>query len=85
MCQVGTAMAARTDHASLRSVGLCSNTLLLWGIAFELVFTAALVYLPLANQVMGTAPLPLTTLAMVTPFPLLVWGVDELWRAGRRR
>ena len=35
-CQVGTALAARTEHASLRSVGFFSNRMLLWGIAFEL-------------------------------------------------
>ena len=35
-CQVGTAFAARTERASLRSVGVFSNRLLLWGIAFEL-------------------------------------------------
>ena len=40
-CQVGTAFAARTDRASLREVGVFSNPALLWGIAFELVFTAA--------------------------------------------
>ena len=36
MGQIGTAFAARTEHASLRSVGVFSNRLLLWGIAFEL-------------------------------------------------
>ena len=40
-CQVGTAFAARTDRASLRDVGVFTNPLLLWGIAFELAFTAA--------------------------------------------
>ena len=35
--QIGTAFAARTERASLRSVGVFSNRLLLWGIAFELV------------------------------------------------
>ena len=84
-CQVGTALAARTDHASLRSVGLLSNRMLLWGIAFELLFTAVLVYLPQANQLMGTAPLPVATLALIAPFPVVVWGVDELRRARRRR
>ena len=39
-CQVGTAFAARTERASLREVGVFSNPLLLWGIAFELAFTA---------------------------------------------
>lgn len=28
-CQVGTALAARTDRASLRSIGLATNQLLL--------------------------------------------------------
>ena len=32
-CQIGTAFAARTEHASLRSVGFFTNPLLLWGIA----------------------------------------------------
>ena len=45
-CQVGTAFAARTERASLRSVGVLSNRLLLWGIAFELRFAALLVYAP---------------------------------------
>jgi calcium-translocating P-type ATPase len=84
-CQVGTAAAARTEHASLRSVGVFSNRMLLWGIAFELLFTAALVYLPQANQLMDTAPLPIGTLVLIAPFPLVVWGVDELRRARRRR
>ena len=35
-CQVGTALAARTERRSLREVGLTTNRLLLWGIAFEL-------------------------------------------------
>ena len=56
-CQIGTAFAARTDRASLRSVGLFTNRLLLWGIAFELVFAAALVYVPPLQDVFGTAPL----------------------------
>jgi phosphoglycolate phosphatase-like HAD superfamily hydrolase len=53
-CQIGTAFAARTDHASLFSVGLLSNPLLLWGIAFELVFTAAVVNLAPLQDVFGT-------------------------------
>ncbi len=54
-CQIGTAVAARTEHASLRSVGLFTNRLLLWGIASEIVFAAAVVYLPTLQHVFGTA------------------------------
>ena len=37
-CQVGVAFASRTERVGLRSVGVLSNPLLLWGIAFEIVF-----------------------------------------------
>ncbi|MEV6156606.1 cation-transporting P-type ATPase [Nonomuraea sp. NPDC052129] len=84
-CQIGTAMAARTDHASLRQIGLFTNPLLLAGIAFELVFTALLVYLPPLQSLFGTAALPLDVLALISTFPFLVWGIDELRRWARRR
>jgi calcium-translocating P-type ATPase len=83
-CQVGVALAARTDLASLRDVGFWSNPLLLWGIAFEIAFTAMLVYLPVFNRLVGTAPLPWDVVTLLVPFPVIVWGVDE-WRRARRR
>jgi len=81
-CQVGTAFASRTDHASLRAIGLFSNRLLLAGIAFELAFAAALVYVPVMQGAFGTASLGLDAWLFVAPFPLIVWGADELrrWR-----
>ncbi|MFI8255187.1 cation-translocating P-type ATPase [Streptomyces filamentosus] len=84
-CQVGTAFAARTDRAALREIGLLSNPLLLAGIAFELCFTAALVYAPPLRQAFGTAPLPWDVVLLIGTFPLLVWGVDEARRARRRQ
>ncbi|MEU4424771.1 cation-transporting P-type ATPase [Actinoplanes sp. NPDC024001] len=84
-CQIGTAFAARTDRASLRSIGVFSNRLLLGGIAFELVFAAALIYLAPLQAVFGTAPLGVAELAFLVPFPVLVWGVDEIYRARLRR
>ena len=79
-CQVGTAFAARTTHASLRSIGVFSNRLLLWGIAFELVFAAAVVYLPPLQSLFATAALGLRELAVLAVFPFIVWGSDELRR-----
>ncbi|MFC4054895.1 cation-translocating P-type ATPase [Actinomadura syzygii] len=84
-CQIGTAMAARTDHASLRQVGLTTNPLLLAGIAFELLFAAALIYLPPLQHLFGTAALPWDVLAIIAAFPVIVWGADELRRRHRRR
>jgi len=83
-CQLGTAWAARTEHARLRDVGLWSNPLLLWGIAFELAFLALLLYVPPIAGVFGTAPLSWELLILL-PFPVIVWGVDALVRAARTR
>ncbi|PBC75858.1 calcium-translocating P-type ATPase [Streptomyces sp. TLI_235] len=84
-CQIGTAFAARTERASLRSIGVLSNRQLLIGIGFSLAFAAAIVYLPPLHHVFGTAALGPAQLAIVAPFPFVVWGADELRRALVRR
>jgi hypothetical protein len=49
-----------------------------WGIAFELLFAAALVYLAPLQALFGTAPLGPVELAILAVFPVVVWGSDEL-------
>ena len=89
--QIGTAFAARTGRASLRSVGVFRNRLLLWGIGFELILAALLIYVPPFQALLATAPLGPAELLFALPFPFIVWGADELrrWmlrrRAGRPR
>jgi magnesium-transporting ATPase (P-type) len=83
--RVGTALAARTERASLRSVGFFTNPLLLWGIASEVAFAAALVYVGPLQSAFGTAALQPVDLAVLAPFPLIVWGADELGRMFLRR
>ncbi len=83
-CQIGTAFAARTDRASLFTIGLFTNKFLLWGIAFELIFTAAVIYAPPLQAVFGTASLSPAQLVIISPFPIVVWGVDELARWWQR-
>jgi magnesium-transporting ATPase (P-type)/flavin-binding protein dodecin len=86
-CQVGTAFAVRTDHASLWQAGVFSNKLLLGAIAVALAFAAALVYLPVMHGLFGTASLSPGQLAIVAPFPFIVWGADEIrrWLVRRTR
>lgn len=84
-CQIGVAFAARTEHASLRSVGVFTNRYLLAAIGVELIFAAGIIYLPVLHMVFGTAALPLRDVAIVVPFPFIVWGADELRRAVIRR
>jgi magnesium-transporting ATPase (P-type) len=85
VCQVGTAFAARTERASLVSIGLFSNQLLLWGIAFELAFAALVVSVPVLQGVFGTALPDRATLLLLVPFPVIVWAADEARRAVVRR
>jgi calcium-translocating P-type ATPase len=84
-CQIGTAYAARTERASLASIGVWSNPLLLWGIAFEVAFAALVVAMPGIDTLFGTAVPPLAALALLPTFPVIVWGADEVVRAIRRR
>jgi len=84
-CQVGTAFASRTSHASLREIGVLSNPMLLGGIAFELVFAAAVIYVPVLQNILHTTGLGPAELAILASFPVIVWGSDELRRAWVRR
>ena len=84
-CQVGTAFAARTERASLRSIGVFTNRMLLGGIAFELAFAAVLLYVPPVQRVFGTAAPPWWAMLALAPCPVIVWGADEVYRAASRR
>ena len=83
--QIGSAFAARTQRASLRSVGVFSNRFLIAGIAGELVLAAIFIYAPPFQALLGTAALPPKYLLITLPYPLIVWGADELRRALVRR
>jgi calcium-translocating P-type ATPase len=84
-CQLGTAMAARTEKASLRQIGVFSNRLLLWGIAFELGFATFIIVTPGVNEILGMELPPPHALLCLPFFALAVWGVDELVRYLRRQ
>ena len=80
MGQIGTAFAARTERASLHSIGVLSNRLLLWGIAFELALAALIIYAPPLQDLLATAALDPDMLLFAAPFPFIVWGADEIRR-----
>jgi calcium-translocating P-type ATPase len=87
--QIGTAFAVRTEHGSLRSIGVLSNRWLLGAIAAELLLAAVFIYAPPLQSLLGTAGLPVHDLAFLLPYPFIVWSADELrrWllrRRGRR-
>ncbi|HWT49055.1 MAG TPA: cation-transporting P-type ATPase, partial [Mycobacterium sp.] len=83
--QIGTVFAVRTQRASLRSVGVFTNRYLLAGVAAEIALAAVFVYAPPAQALLGTAPLPVSDLLLLLPYPVIVWGADEFMRYVRRR
>ena len=83
--QIGTAFAVRTQRVSLWSVGVFSNRYLLVGIAGELVLAAIFVFAPPLQALLGTAAPPAGDLLLLLPFPVIVWGADELRRYFIRR
>ncbi len=83
--QIGSAFAVRAQRASLRSVGVFSNCYLLLAIAAELALAAVFVFAPPLQTLLGTAALPASDLALLLPYPFIVWGADELRRYIMRR
>jgi hypothetical protein len=66
-------------------VGVFTNRLLLWGIAFELALAALVIYVPPFQAMLATAALSPVDLLFALPFPFIVWGADELRRYVIRR
>ena len=83
--QIGTAFAVRTRRASLRSIGVFSNRYLLLGVAAEILLAAIFIYAPPFQSLLETRALSASDLAFLLPFPLIVWGADELRRWVVRR
>jgi magnesium-transporting ATPase (P-type) len=83
--QIGTAFAVRARRASLFSIGPFSNRYLLLAIAAELALAAVFVYAPPMQSLLGTTGLPAHDLALLVPYPFVVWGADELRRYVQRR
>lgn len=75
--QVGTAVACRTNRASVFSVGLWSNRWLLWGIVFEVALLFFIVYLPPLQRVFATAGLELKHWLLLALFPPVLLAAEE--------
>ena len=83
--QIGTAFAARTDRASLRSIGVFSNRAAALGHRLRARCRGDPDLHPGFQGLLGTAALDPGMLLFVAPFPFIVWGADELRRWALRR
>ncbi|NMG76957.1 cation-translocating P-type ATPase [Aromatoleum diolicum] len=83
--QVANLFLCRDPRRPVWPLGLAANPLLLWGLGFELVLIAAIVYLPVGNQLFGTAPLPAEVWLQMLPLVLLMIVIEESRKAWVRR
>jgi sodium/potassium-transporting ATPase subunit alpha len=70
-------LVCRSPRASVFSLGLFTNRLLLVGMLVEVGLQLAIVYSPIGQKIFGTAALPLTAWLVALPFALLLFAADE--------
>ncbi|HEY9870637.1 MAG TPA: cation-transporting P-type ATPase [Candidatus Obscuribacterales bacterium] len=84
--QVGAVLCCRSDHASIFSLGLLTNRLVLLGIFVEVSLLGLLIYAPPLQSIFNTAPLAASDLAFAFAWAPAIVVCDELrkWCIRRR-
>ncbi|OFZ85906.1 MAG: ATPase [Betaproteobacteria bacterium RBG_16_66_20] len=75
--QVVNVFLCRDPVRSAFPLGLASNPLILWGVAFELALLAAIVYTPWGQTLFGTAALAPEVWLYVLPFAAAMLALEE--------
>jgi sodium/potassium-transporting ATPase subunit alpha len=75
--QVANGFVCRSPRASVFSLGIFTNRLLLVGMLVEVGLQLVIVYSPIGQKIFGTAALPLTAWLVALPFALLLFAADE--------
>ena len=78
VAQIVNVFLCRDDKRSVFAGGQRNNPLILWGIAFELILAAIIIYTPLGNQIFGTAPLDAGAWLFMLPLALAMLASEEL-------
>ncbi|WP_404802931.1 cation-translocating P-type ATPase [Loigolactobacillus iwatensis] len=86
-CQIAAAINCRTINESVFKVGIFSNHRVLFGIVFEIVLLACLIYVPFLQGVFNTAPLQLHewVFLVIIPIPLILIEEIRKWVVRRRK
>ena len=83
--QLAHAMAIRSERFSLFTQGAFTNRPMIVAVTLAIVLQAAVVYLPWANAIFATEPLPLADLSLAVGAALVVFVAVELEKLVRRR
>jgi Ca2+-transporting ATPase len=85
LLQLGNALAVRSEHESLRSLGLMTNRFLLLAVVGTLVLQVLIIYVPFAQELLETEALSLLELGVVMAASTGVLLIVEAEKAWRRR
>jgi calcium-translocating P-type ATPase len=83
--QVVNVFLCRDPSASIFTVGLLSNRLILLGVAVEVALILAIVYTPWGQAIFGTAALPLEVWLFMLPFAASMLLLEEARKLAVRR
>lgn len=79
--QVANGMVCRTARGSVHRLGFFTNRLLLIGIVAEIALQIFIVYHPIGNAILNTAPIDLSDWMMLLPFAVLLFVAEEARKA----
>lgn len=83
--QIVNVFLCRSAVRSAFAIPLFGNPLIMWGIALEIALLLAANYLPLANMLLATLPVPTEVWLLLIPFALGMLALEELRKALVRR
>ncbi len=84
LMQVGNVWLCRSARGGLFAGNGRPSPLLYWGIGFELLLLAAILYTPWGNALFGTAPLAAPVWWFMLPFPLAMLALEQARKAVAR-
>ena len=84
-CQIAAAINCRTQVTSVFTIGLFSNRRIWWGIAFEIVLIAVLMYVPVLQGLFNTAAINGRDWLLLFSIPIPLILIEEARKALVRR
>jgi sodium/potassium-transporting ATPase subunit alpha len=83
--QIVNVFLCRSSTRSVVAMPFLGNPLIMGGVALEIALLLVVNYLPLANRLLGTLPIPAAAWLLLIPFALGMLALEELRKAVRRR
>ena len=83
--QIVNVFLCRSAMRSVFAMPLFGNPLIVWGVVLEIALLLAANYLPWANALLGTLPVPTEAWLLLIPFALGIFALEELRKTFVRR